>query len=92
MTLCDNQTCSMLVTPQRHPRAGSQSYPTPAAEANADGSTTVHFGPEQPAGVPAGNWIQTTPGKGYFAILQIYRPLVGFFDKSWRISEIEPRS
>src|SRR5437899_3144833 len=39
-TLYDNQTRSMLETPQRFPRAGSQSYPTPAAVANADGSTT----------------------------------------------------
>ena len=38
----------MLDTPQRYPRAGSQSYPTPAAEANADGSTTVYFGPSKP--------------------------------------------
>ena len=28
-TLYDNQTRSMLETPQRYPRAGSQSYPTP---------------------------------------------------------------
>jgi hypothetical protein len=28
----DNQTRSMLDTPQRYPRAGSQSYPSPAAE------------------------------------------------------------
>ena len=33
LTLYDNQTRSMLVTPQRYPRAGSQSYPTPAAVA-----------------------------------------------------------
>ena len=39
----------MLDTPQRYPRAGSQSYPTPAAEASADGSTTVYFGPTKPA-------------------------------------------
>ena len=31
-TLYDNQTRSMLDTPQRYPRAGSQSYPSPAAE------------------------------------------------------------
>jgi uncharacterized protein DUF1214 len=56
-TLYDNQTRSMLVeTPQRYPRAGSQSYPSPAAEASADGSTTVYFGPTQPAGVNRGNW------------------------------------
>ena len=45
-TVYDNQTRSMLDTPQRYPRAGSQSYPTPAAEANADGSTTIYFAPE----------------------------------------------
>ena len=33
-TVYDNQTRSMLDTPQRYPRAGSQSYPSPAAEAN----------------------------------------------------------
>ena len=49
-TLYDNQTRSMLDTPQRYPRAGSQSYPSPAAEPNADGSTTVYFSPTQPAG------------------------------------------
>jgi hypothetical protein len=30
-TLYDNQTRSMLQTPQKYPRAGSQSYPSPAA-------------------------------------------------------------
>jgi hypothetical protein len=90
LTLYDNQTRSMLVTPQRFPRAGSQSYPTPAAVANADGSTTVHVGPEQPADVADGNWIQTVPGKGYFAILRLYSPLAPFFDKSWRVGEFEP--
>ena len=90
LTLYDNQTRSMLVTPQRFPRAGSQAYPTPAAVANPDGSTTVHLGPEQPAGVPAGNWIQTVPGKGWFIVLRLYSPLASFFDKSWRAGEIVP--
>lgn len=36
-TVYDNQARSMLQTPQRYPRAGSQSYPTPAAVANPDG-------------------------------------------------------
>ena len=62
-------------TPQRYPRAGSQSYPSPAAEAGADGSTTIYFGPTQPDGVKRGNWIQTMPGKGWFTILRLYSPL-----------------
>ena len=65
LTVYDNQTRSMLDTPQRYPRAGSQSYPSPAAVANPDGSTTVYFGPSKPAGVSDGNWIQTDPGKGW---------------------------
>ena len=89
MTLYDNQTRSMLQTPQRFPRAGSQSFPTPAAETNEDGSTTVHFAPAKPDGVPEGNWIQTDPQRGFFAILRLYSPLQGFFDKSWQVGEIE---
>jgi hypothetical protein len=89
LTLYDNQTRSMLQTPQRSPRAGSQTYPSPAAVANADGSTTVYFGPTKPTDAKEGTWIQTTPGKGWFLILRLYSPLESFFDKSWRPSEVE---
>jgi hypothetical protein len=88
-TVYDNMTRSMLDTPQRYPRAGSQSYPSPAAEPDADGSTTVYFSPTQPAGVKRGNWIQTDPKKGWFTILRLYSPLEPFFTKEWRPSEIE---
>jgi hypothetical protein len=88
-TVYDNQTRSMLQTPQRFPRAGSQTYPSPAAVANADGSTTIFFGPTKPADAKEGNWIQTTPGKGWFTILRLYSPKPSFFDRTWRISEIE---
>jgi hypothetical protein len=88
-TVYDNQTCSMLDTPQRYPRAGSQSFPSPAAKANADGSTTIYFSPTQPAGVERSNWIQTDPKKGWFTILRLYSPLEPFFTKAWRPSEVE---
>ncbi|WP_199756870.1 DUF1254 domain-containing protein [Tautonia sociabilis] len=90
LTVYDPMTRSMLDTPQRYPRARSQSYPSPAAEPDGDGSTTVYFAPAPPEGVGRGNWIQTTPGKGWFVILRLYSPLEPFFDKSWRPSEIEP--
>ena len=89
-TLYDNQTRSMLATPQRYPRAGSQKYPSPAAKPNADGSMTVYFGPEKPAGVDRGNWIQTMPGKGWFTILRLYGPMESFFTREWQLSEIKP--
>lgn len=87
-TVYDNQTRSMLQTSQKYPRAGSQSFPSPAAIAAKDGSTTIWFGPEQPKGVERGNWIQTDPAKGWWTILRLYSPLPSFFDKSWRPSEI----
>ena len=89
LTLYDNQTRSMLQTPQKYPRAGSQSFPSPAAEAAEDGSTTIWFSPEQPEGVARGNWIQTDPDKGWFAGLRVYSPLPAYFDKSWLPGEIE---
>ena len=87
-TVYDNQTRSMLRTPQRFPRAGSQSYPSPAAVPNDDGSVDIYFGPEAPEGKES-NWIQTMPGKGWFTALRLYSPLEPFFDKSWKAGEIE---
>ena len=83
--LYDGQTRSMLQTDQPKPDVGSQSG---TVEANPDGSTDVYFGPKAPDG-KANNWIQTVPGKGFFAILRLYNPLQPFFDKTWRPSEIE---
>ena len=88
-TVYDNQTRSMLQTPQLYPRAGSQSYPSPAAEHEPDGSTVVYFSPSQPEGVMRGNWIQTDPDRGWFVALRLYSPLQPFFDKTWRPGEFE---
>ena len=70
------------------PAAGSQSFPSPAAVANADGTYDIYFGPEPPVGKES-NWIQTMPGKGWFTILRLYSPLEPFFDKSWKVGEVE---
>jgi hypothetical protein len=79
----------MLQTPQRYPRAGSQCYPSPAAEAEPDGSTVIYVSPTRPDGVAEGNWIQTDPDKGWNTLLRLYSPLQPFFDMSWRPGEIE---
>jgi hypothetical protein len=84
----DNQTRSMLDTPQRYPRAGSQGFPAPSAVANPNGSATVYFGPGKPAGVSDGNGIQTMPGKGWKTILRLHSPLEPFFTKEWHASPL----
>ncbi|CAL1518685.1 DUF1254 domain-containing protein [Chitinophaga sp. MM2321] len=87
LTLYDNQTRSMRETAQRYPRAGSQSFPTPAAMPGTDGSTTIYVGPRKPGGISDGNWIQSVPGKGWFVLLRLYSPLEPFFDKSWKAGD-----
>jgi hypothetical protein len=83
----DPQTRSMLQTP-RGPTPGLSSRRSEVV-GNEDGSTSVYFGPEAPAGRER-NWIQTVPGKGWFTILRLYEPLEAWFDKTWRPGEIEP--
>jgi hypothetical protein len=85
VTIYDTQTRSMLQTSQPFPSVGSQSK---GFQKNADGSYDVFFAPKAPAG-KEGNWLQTLPGKSWFAILRMYGPLQPWIDKTWRPSEIE---
>ena len=85
VTIYDTQTRSMLQTSQPYPSVGSQSK---GFKQNADGSYEVYFAPEAPAG-KEGNWMQTIPGKSWFAILRMYGPLDPWINKTWRPSEIE---
>jgi hypothetical protein len=48
----------------------------------------VYFGPKAPVG-RANNWIQTIPGKGWNMLFRLYGPLEPWFDKTWKLSEIE---
>jgi hypothetical protein len=69
--------------------SGSQRFPTPVAETNEDRSTTVHFPPTKPDGGPGRELDPDRPERGFSAILRLYSPLQGFFDKSWQVGEIE---
>jgi hypothetical protein len=85
VTLYDTQTRSMLQTSQKFPALGSQN---PALKKNADGSYDIEFAPTAPEG-KKDNWLQTVPGKSWFAILRLYGPQAPWFDKTWRPGEIE---
>jgi hypothetical protein len=81
----DNQTRSMLQTDQDFPQVSSLDK---GLVANADGSVDVFFGPTPPAGME-NNWIQTLPGKGWNMLFRLYGPLEPWFDKTWKLNEIE---
>ena len=81
----DTQTRSMLQTDQEFPSVTSQDRDLIT---NEDGSVDIYIGPEPPIG--AHNWIQTVPGKSWFAMFRLYGPLEPWFDKTWRLPDIEP--
>ena len=81
----DNQTRSMLQTDQDFPQVSSLDE---GLITNADGSVDVFFGPTAPAG-KENNWIQTLPGKGWNMLFRLYGPLEPWFDKTWKLNEIE---
>jgi hypothetical protein len=81
----DPQTRSELQTGQKFP---SKNNKKAGMVENRDGSVDLYFGPDAPEG-REGNWIQTVPGKGWFAILRLYGPLDDWFDKKWQPGDFE---
>lgn len=80
----DNQVRSFLQTDQTWPSVTSKDKDF---KPNEDGTVDVYFGPKRPGG--AKNYIQTIPNKGWNAIFRLYSPLEAWFDKTWRLGEIE---
>jgi len=55
---------------------------------NPDGSVDVYVGPKAPKGLES-NWVQSIPGRSWFAYFRLYGPTQPFFDRSWVLSDIE---
>ncbi len=51
-------------------------------------SVNLYFGSNAPAG-HEGQWLQTTPGRGWFAYFRIYGPEQSAFDGSWKPGDFE---
>ena len=76
----------MLQTPdQKFPSVNSMRE---GLQTEPDGSVLLTIGPQRPSEGEV-NWIQSRPGKGWFAILRLYGPEEAWFDKTWRPGEIE---
>ena len=78
------KTKSMIPNPQN--RVGLSSYDKSKLLMNADGSVDLFFGPNAPSGKEA-NWLPT--GEDFFLILRLYGPGKGYFDKTWKMNDIE---
>jgi len=55
---------------------------------NADGSTTVYFGPKAPDGQET-NWVPTN-GRPFEFLFRLYGPKPSFFEKAWKLPDAEP--
>jgi hypothetical protein len=66
----------------------SRSSQIPEIEKNANGSVDVFFGPAAPAGKES-NWVPTDPKRGFEVMFRAYAPTKVFFDKAWKLPDIE---
>lgn len=83
-TVYDRATHALIRGLPRSSR-GSNS---PGLQKNADGSIDVWFGPKAPAAKES-NWVPTR-AKGQFEVLfRLYGPEKPFFDKTWKLPDIE---
>jgi hypothetical protein len=80
----DAETRSMIANDQGV--SSRNSYQQFAA--NDDGSIDLHFGPEAPEG-KEDQWVQTNPSVGFFLYFRWYGPLEPYFDKTWKLDDVE---
>jgi hypothetical protein len=85
MIVYDRATWSFIYNPLD--RVGLNSYDKPNMKANADGSVDIYIGPSAPKGLES-NWIPTQ-GKRPFPIMRIYSGDEAFWDKSFKMPDLE---
>lgn len=85
VVIYDPQTRSELQTGQQLPGRNNE---RDDLTFNDDGSVDILFGPTPPERNEE-NWIQTVPGKGWYALLRLYGPLEPWFEKTWVPGDIE---
>jgi hypothetical protein len=60
----------------------------PEMQQNADGAIDVYFGPKAPAGKES-NWVPTDPQRGFELMFRLYAPKKEFFEKVWKLPDVE---
>ncbi len=66
----------------------SRASTTPGLQKNSDGSVDVYFGAKAPAGKES-NWVPTQQGKPFELLARFYGPEKAFFDKVWKMGDVE---
>jgi hypothetical protein len=84
VTAYDRETHALIKNMQR----ASRSSQIHELEKNADGSIDVYFSPTSPAGKET-NWVPTDPARKFELMARFYGPKKEFFDKVWKLPDIE---
>lgn len=66
----------------------SRSSQSPGLQQNADGTVDIYFGPRPPAGRDS-NWLATRSGGRFEVMFRAYGPEKAFFEKTWKLPDIE---
>jgi hypothetical protein len=66
----------------------SRSSNTPGLQSNSDGSVDLNFGPAPPDGLRT-NWIPTKADGRFEVLCRFYGPEKPFFDKTWKLPDIQ---
>jgi hypothetical protein len=82
-TVYDRATHALV----RGTRWSSRSSQTPGLQQDEDGSVTIFFGPKPPKGKES-NWVPTKP-RGFEVMFRLYGPEKAFFDKQWKLRDVE---
>ncbi len=83
-TVYDRATHALI----RDTQWSSRGSNTPGLATNADGSVDIYFAPKAPAGKDS-NWVPTKTGGGFEVLFRLYGPEKPFFDKVWKLLDIE---
>ncbi len=72
----------------RDQKWASRSSLTEGLQKNSDGSVDIYFGSKAPAGRES-NWVPTNAAGQFEVLFRLYGPEKSFFEKTWKLPDIE---
>ena len=84
VTAYDRETHALIKNVNRASRASNNTE----VKKNADGSVDIYFGPKAPSGKDS-NWVPTDPARKFELMFRAYAPAKTFFEKMWKLPDIE---
>ncbi len=88
VTAYDALTAAGVPSNNKYPSLGDRDNP----KQNADGSTTLYFGPVIPKNAPADNYLHVPESVNWFSLIRLYGPKEPLFEGKWIPGDFEKLS